>query len=92
MDLALDFSPPPYIANFKSDPLDQVDDFTGATLRVPSAAWVEMGRNVVGRFEILILLSYEVAASLEEDGRRRGMWYPSERNRAVREKLQSLRR
>ena len=24
------------IANFKSDPLDQVDDFTGATLRVPS--------------------------------------------------------
>ena len=70
------------IANFKSDPLDQVDDFTGATLRVPSAAWVEMGRNVVGRFEILILLSYEVAASLEEDSGR-GMWYPSERNRAV---------
>ena len=34
----------------------------------------------------LILLSYEVAASLEEVGRR-GMWYPSERNRAVREKL-----
>jgi len=27
-----------------------------------------MGRNVVGRFEILILLSYEIAASLEEDG------------------------
>ena len=26
-----------------------------------------MGRNVVGRFEILILLSYEVTASLEED-------------------------
>ena len=24
------------IANFKSDPLEQVDDFTGATLRVPS--------------------------------------------------------
>ena len=46
------------IANFKSDPLDQVFDFTGATLSVPSH----------GRFEILILLSYEVAASLEEDG------------------------
>ena len=70
------------IANFKSDPLDQVDDFTGATLRVPSHAWVEMGRNVVGRFEILILLSYEVAAELG-GGWRRGMWYPSERNRAV---------
>ena len=27
-----------------------------------------MGRNVVGRFEILILLSYEIAESLEEDG------------------------
>ena len=37
-------------------------------MRVPSHAWVEMGRNVVGRFEILILLSYEVAASWEEDG------------------------
>jgi len=45
-----------------------------------------MGRNVVGRFEILILLSYEVAAELG-GGWRRGMWYPSERNRAVREKL-----
>ena len=69
------------IANFKSDPLDQVDDFTGATLRVH-----HMGGHVVGRkFEknLLILLSYdEVAASLEKDGRR-GMWYPSERNRAV---------
>ena len=61
-----------------------------ATLRVPSHAWVEMGRNVVGRFEILILLSYEVAASLEEDG----AWnVESERAQpSGREKLQSLRR
>jgi len=29
------------IANFKSDALDQVDDFTGATLRDP-ITWVEM--------------------------------------------------
>ena len=60
-------------------------------MRVPSAAWVEMGRNVVGRFEILILLSYEVAASLEEDGR---PWnVESERAQpSGREKLQSLRR
>jgi len=49
-----------------------------------------MGRNVVGRFEILILLSYEVAASLEEDG----AWnVESERAQpSGREKLQSLRR
>jgi len=49
-----------------------------------------MGRNVVGRFEILILLSYEVAASLEEDG----AWnVVSERAQpSGREKLQSLRR
>jgi len=43
-----------------------------------------MGRNVVSRFEILILLSHVVAASLEEDSGR-GMWYPSERNQAVEE-------
>jgi len=60
------------IANFKSDPLDQVFDFTGATLSVPSH----------GRFEILILLSYEVADELG-GGMAGGMWYPSERNRAV---------
>ena len=50
----------------------------------------DMGRNFVGRFEILILLSYEVPASLEEDG----AWnVESERAQpSGREKPQSLRR
>ena len=43
-----------------------------------------MGRYVAGRFEILILLSYEVADELG-GGMAGGMWYPSERNRAERE-------
>jgi len=48
-----------------------------------------MSRNVVGRFEILILLSYEVAASFEEDG---GVVVSERAQPSGREKLQSLRR
>ena len=50
-----------------------------------------MGRNVVGRFEKLILLSYEVVASSEEDG---AAWNVASKRAqpSGREKLQLLRK
>ena len=57
----------------------------------PSLRVQHMGRNVVGRFEKLILLSYEVMASSEEDG---AAWNVASKRAqpSGREKLQSLRR
>tara|TARA_B110000305_G_scaffold72403_1_gene81250 strand:- start:37 stop:270 length:234 start_codon:yes stop_codon:yes gene_type:complete len=75
------------IANFKSDPLDQVYDFTGA-ISCTSITWVEIWSADI---EIFIFLSYEVAGEL------RGGWgawnVVSERAQlSGREKLQSVRR